>query len=113
MKPEKIQFNYSWCQSAHLHQVGGLERVTGIEPAQLAWKARTLPLSYTRMCLANLARRNGHIFTFLHRNRQEIMLSLYHMVNKRLGIVPYFGLIMHDNDMRAVIMRHEIIKILV
>ncbi len=25
-----------------------LERVTGIEPAQLAWKARTLPLSYTR-----------------------------------------------------------------
>ncbi len=25
-----------------------VERVTGIEPAQLAWKARTLPLSYTR-----------------------------------------------------------------
>ncbi|MEY4313591.1 MAG: hypothetical protein RIS93_171, partial [Actinomycetota bacterium] len=25
-----------------------MERVTGIEPAQLAWKARTLPLSYTR-----------------------------------------------------------------
>ena len=26
-----------------------MERVTGIEPAQLAWKARTLPLSYTRV----------------------------------------------------------------
>ena len=25
-----------------------LERVTGIEPAQPAWKAGTLPLSYTR-----------------------------------------------------------------
>ena len=26
-----------------------LERVKGIEPSQLAWKARTLPLSYTRI----------------------------------------------------------------
>ena len=26
-----------------------LERVTGIAPSQLAWKARTLPLSYTRI----------------------------------------------------------------
>ena len=26
-----------------------LERVMGIEPTQLAWKARTLPLSYTRI----------------------------------------------------------------
>ena len=25
-----------------------LERVKGIEPSQLAWKARALPLSYTR-----------------------------------------------------------------
>ena len=25
-----------------------MERVTGIEPAQPAWKAGTLPLSYTR-----------------------------------------------------------------
>ena len=29
-----------------------MERVTGIEPAQLAWKARTLPLSYTRKIIA-------------------------------------------------------------
>ena len=29
-----------------------MERVTGIEPAQLAWKARTLPLSYTRKFVA-------------------------------------------------------------
>ncbi len=28
-----------------------LERVTGIEPAQPAWKAGTLPLSYTRSAL--------------------------------------------------------------
>ena len=28
-----------------------LERVKGIEPSQLAWKARTLPLSYTRKIL--------------------------------------------------------------
>ena len=27
---------------------GELERVAGIEPASLAWKARALPLSYTR-----------------------------------------------------------------
>ena len=27
---------------------GKMERVTGIEPAQPAWKAGTLPLSYTR-----------------------------------------------------------------
>ena len=27
---------------------GGLERVTGIEPALPAWKAGALPLSYTR-----------------------------------------------------------------
>ena len=26
-----------------------MERVKGIEPSQLAWKARALPLSYTRM----------------------------------------------------------------
>ena len=26
-----------------------MERVAGIEPACLAWKARALPLSYTRM----------------------------------------------------------------
>ena len=29
-----------------------MERVTGIEPAQLAWKARTLPFSYTRKIIA-------------------------------------------------------------
>ena len=27
---------------------GDMERVTGIEPAQPAWKAGALPLSYTR-----------------------------------------------------------------
>ena len=32
-----------------------MERVTGIEPAQLAWKARTLPLSYTRKIVARSA----------------------------------------------------------
>ena len=26
-----------------------MERVKGIEPSQLAWKARTLPVSYTRI----------------------------------------------------------------
>ena len=39
-------------RSADLPRVGALrrkmERVTGIEPAQPAWKAGTLPLSYTR-----------------------------------------------------------------
>ena len=30
------------------NQIRRLERVTGIEPAFLAWKARALPLSYTR-----------------------------------------------------------------
>ena len=29
--------------------INNLERVKGIEPSQLAWKARTLPLSYTRI----------------------------------------------------------------
>ena len=36
-----------------------LERVTGIEPAQLAWKARTLPLSYTRDAETITSRRSG------------------------------------------------------
>ena len=27
-----------------------LERVMGIEPTLLAWKAKVLPLNYTRMC---------------------------------------------------------------
>ena len=31
-----------------------LERVKGIEPSQLAWKARTLPLSYTRILFNTL-----------------------------------------------------------
>lgn len=29
-----------------------MERVTGIEPALLAWKARALPLSYTRLLIS-------------------------------------------------------------
>ncbi len=33
---------------AHISIRPQLERVTGIEPAQPAWKAGTLPLSYTR-----------------------------------------------------------------
>lgn len=33
----------SWIRSRHRP-----ERVTGIEPAQSAWEAETLPLSYTR-----------------------------------------------------------------
>ena len=33
----------------------GLERVAGIEPAYLAWKATALPLSYTRTQFARLA----------------------------------------------------------
>ena len=28
-----------------------VERVKGIEPSQLAWKARALPLSYTRLLI--------------------------------------------------------------
>ena len=31
-----------------------MERATGIEPAWLAWKARALPLSYTRLCCLTL-----------------------------------------------------------
>ncbi len=30
-------------------RIATLERVKGIEPSQLAWKARALPLSYTRI----------------------------------------------------------------
>ena len=36
------------------------ERVTGIEPAPRAWKARALPLSYTRAPQSDLALRPGH-----------------------------------------------------
>ena len=34
---------------AGLIYLGDVERVMGIEPTWLAWKARTLPLSYTRI----------------------------------------------------------------
>ena len=33
----------------HPHYMVNLERVKGIEPSQPAWKAGTLPLSYTRI----------------------------------------------------------------
>jgi hypothetical protein len=32
------------------------ERVKGIEPSSVAWKATALPLSYTRVCLPKLPR---------------------------------------------------------
>jgi hypothetical protein len=32
-----------------------VERVTGIEPASRAWKARALPLSYTRVVMARVS----------------------------------------------------------
>ena len=35
-------------------QVHILERVKGIEPSRLAWKARALPLSYTRIIIVSL-----------------------------------------------------------
>jgi hypothetical protein len=35
--------------AATLRPATTLERVTGIEPASRAWKARALPLSYTRV----------------------------------------------------------------
>ena len=38
-----------------------LERVTGIEPAQLAWKARVLPLNYTRNRLNIILQRAGNV----------------------------------------------------
>jgi hypothetical protein len=35
--------------AASLRPAPLVERVTGIEPASRAWKARALPLSYTRV----------------------------------------------------------------
>ena len=35
--------------------MGRMERVMGIEPTQSAWKAETLPLSYTRIKLVGEA----------------------------------------------------------
>ena len=35
-------------QLNYIHHNDTLERVKGIEPSRLAWKARALPLSYTR-----------------------------------------------------------------
>ncbi len=36
------------CSTTELLQQTKQKRVMGIEPTQLAWKARALPLSYTR-----------------------------------------------------------------
>ena len=62
----------SACLFARVARVGGtrelvkyLERVTGIEPAWPAWKAGTLPLSYTRKGgLTSLNQSNYSMQTF-------------------------------------------------
>ena len=44
-----------------------MERVVGIEPTFLAWKARALPLSYTRIIIQNkIGAENGIRTRSLH-----------------------------------------------
>ena len=52
-------------QLSYTHHVV-LERVKGIEPSQLAWKARALPLSYTRalICVFYFVNINYEIYKF-------------------------------------------------
>ena len=47
-KPKQHTGKKSKALKAKTSQKPGLERETGIEPASLAWKARVLPLNYSR-----------------------------------------------------------------
>ena len=51
MSTGKIRFSSGNNRKKSKTARGKMERVTGIEPALLAWKARALPLSYTRLSL--------------------------------------------------------------
>jgi len=42
-----------------------MERVMGIEPTQPAWKAGTLPLSYTRSKLLNLTINQNYLIHYI------------------------------------------------
>ncbi len=44
-----------------------MERVAGIEPASLAWKAKVLPLNYTRMNATQICIRKSPGYIFPHR----------------------------------------------
>jgi hypothetical protein len=48
-----------------------LERETGIEPVSLAWKAKVLPLNYSRLVAANTASATGILTKFIDRLRQS------------------------------------------
>ena len=60
-----------------------LERVKGIEPSQLAWKARALPLSYTRVFFRLHGNFNLLFYTVLHgglsdsHKRSDVWFSTY------------------------------------
>ncbi len=54
-----------------------MERVKGIEPSSLAWKARALPLSYTRLFSC---------FCLLHFFDQ---IAKYQLCNPRLHFIGY------------------------
>ena len=45
--------------SNNLRSVPSMERVAGIEPASLAWKAEVLPLNYTRGIFPGTTRHNA------------------------------------------------------
>jgi hypothetical protein len=64
-----------------------MERVTGIEPAQLAWKARTLPLSYTRKIIASSAIAVAK-FNLVCRCRSYLITSVRRRENHPLDFQP-------------------------
>ena len=64
-----------------------MERVTGIEPAQLAWKARTLPLSYTRKIIASSAIAVAK-FNLVCRSRSYLITSVRRRENHPLDFQP-------------------------
>ena len=61
-----------------------LERMTGIEPAWLAWKARALPLSYIRKTSpsANAMTISTHYITLFHLFQEKRQISsLNHLIH--------------------------------
>ena len=57
-----------------------VERETGIEPASLAWKARVLPLNYSRLCARLYARLAAHFYA-----------RLRHSIPSRISLVERGG----------------------
>src|SRR4030095_2810780 len=77
-----------------MRPAGGLpgrmvERVTGIEPASRAWKARALPLSYTRVMVWGEGIRRGSVRDWEARGRAGRVVAVGAVRGGLVGAGPW------------------------